>query len=117
MNTKHVVGYILLATGVLLIGYALFASYGIFTGNSRAPEIFEEPNGSQPARSSDAQTPEQQLDALMQQQLAKLLPQDTIVKTLNLFTWSIFAGILIFGGMQLGSLGIKLLRIPTKESV
>jgi len=112
MNTKHTIGYALLVIGVLLIGYALVSSYTIFSGNSEPPEIFAEPNVSSPARSSGAQTPEQQVDVLLQQQLAKILPQDTIAKTLNLFTWSVFVGILIFGGMQLGSLGIKLLRIP-----
>jgi hypothetical protein len=114
MTTKHIIGYILLGMGVLLMGYALMSSYSIFSGNTEPPEIFEEPTVQQ-QKFSGSQTAEQQVDAMLQQQLAKILPQDTISKTLNLFTWSVFAGLLIFGGAQIASIGIKLLRISEQE--
>jgi hypothetical protein len=110
MNTKHIIGYILLTAGVLIIGYSIFASYGIFTGSSEAPGIFEEPAVQQQAAFNSGSA-EDQVNAMLQQQVAKLLPHDTVSQTLNLFAWSVFAGILIFGGSQLASLGIKLLRI------
>ena len=111
MNTRQIIGYVLLAVGVGIIGYALFASYGIFTGNSEAPKIFQEPAVEPIGRVATGSDEEQQIENLLREQLAKLLPQDTIVKTLNLFAWSILAGIFIFGGGQIAMLGVKVLAI------
>ena len=117
MSMKHVVGYALLAVGVLVIGYALFASYSIFLGSTQPPELFQEPEpaSGQPA-SFDPQNIEASMDALLQEQLAKIIPPNTVTKTLNLFAWSVFAGLLIFGGTQLAGIGIKLLRIQNQSN-
>jgi len=111
MNSRQIIGYVLLAGGVLIIGYALFASHGIFTGKTEAPKIFQESVLEQTGSVVTKSDEEQQIENLLQEQLAKLLPQDTIVKTLNLFAWSILAGIFIFGGSQIAMLGVKLLTI------
>jgi hypothetical protein len=42
--------------------------------------------------------------------LKEILPAEAITKMLNLIVWSILAGIFIFGGSQISSLGIKLLK-------
>jgi len=117
MNTKQIIGYVLLAVGVGIIGYALVASYGIFTGSSEAPKLFQESVGEQTGRVSTGSDEEQQIENLLQEQLAKLLPQDTIVKTLNLFAWSILTGILIFGGSQIAGIGVRLLVTRKTEKV
>jgi len=109
MSIERILGFVLLAIGVGLILYSLFASYGIFTGSKEAPEIFSEPIGNEIETSVDPDDV-QQLQGLMQEQLKGILPEDTIPKTLNLFTWSIFTGILIFGGGQIAGIGVKLLR-------
>jgi len=44
------------------------------------------------------------------EQLKGMLPVDTLPKILNLAVWSTLAWILIFGGAQISSLGIKLLK-------
>lgn len=53
---------------------------------------------------------EAQLQGLLQEQLKGLLPAGSIPQILNLMSWSIFAGILIFGGGQIAGLGIKLIK-------
>jgi hypothetical protein len=50
-----------------------------------------------------------QLQKLVQDQLKGMLPANSIPQLLNLISWSILATILIFGGGQIASLGIKLL--------
>ena len=115
MNAKQIIGYSLLAVGVGIIGYALVASHGIFTGSSEVPKLFQESVGEQTGLVATGLDEEQQIESLLQEQLAKLLPQDTIVKTLNLFAWSMLTGILIFGGGQIAGIGVKLLAIIKTE--
>ncbi len=117
MNTKQISGFVLLGSGVLIIFYALFASYGIFTGVNEPPGLFEDPVVKQSitGTSVELQNAEAQIQALLGQQLQNLLPENTVSKTLNLFAWSIFAGILMFGGTQLAMLGIKLLALKPRE--
>ena len=43
------------------------------------------------------------------EQLKGIIPVDSVSNLLNLIAWSIFAAILIFGGAQIASLGIKLI--------
>jgi len=47
---------------------------------------------------------------MLGEQLKGLLPTDMLPKISNLAIWSILAWILIFGGGQISSLGIKLLK-------
>ena len=53
---------------------------------------------------------QQQMDNAISKQLGELLPPETLPKILNLISWSILAGILIFGGGQIASLGIKIIK-------
>ena len=53
---------------------------------------------------------QKELQNAMAEQLKGLLPVDTLPKLLNLVAWSIFAGILFFGGGQISGLGIKLMK-------
>ncbi len=117
MRTGTIVGYLLLGIGVGIILWALYVSYGIFTGAQNPPEVFSMPAPEQiktPAQKKTTQlSPEelqQQLGSLLEQQLKEFLPFDALPKTLNLFSWSVFVGILIFGGSQLAGLGIRLLK-------
>lgn len=98
MSVERIIGFILLLLGVVIILYALYASYGIFTGGEDPPEIFE-------ASQATGVVSEE-----LQKQLESLLPDEALPKTFNLFAWSILAGILIFGGGQVAGLGVKLLK-------
>jgi hypothetical protein len=47
---------------------------------------------------------------MISEQLKGMLPINMVPKILNLFIWSMLAGIFIFGGTQVSSLGIKLIK-------
>ncbi len=108
MSSAKIFGWILLLAGLAIIVYPLYSSYSIFTAQKPAPEIFEIVEEESP------QQGEGQMEEMIEEQLkgviGKMLPADSIPKLLNLMSWSIFAGILIFGGSKISGLGIRLIR-------
>jgi len=110
MSIERMLGFVLLIVGVVLILYSLYSSYGIFTGSRDAPEIFPDTSEKSAEVLGDLGEAEAQMEELLQRQLEGILPAETIPKSLNLFAWSIFTGILIFGGAQLAGIGVKLLK-------
>ncbi len=102
-------GWILLIAGVILIGWTLRSSYDIFTAKSSLPEFFEMP-GEEIVAKESALTVEEQMQAMLKEQLKGVLPADAMIKLLNLTVWSLLAFILIMGGGQVSGLGIKLIK-------
>jgi len=109
MATK-IFGWVLLAAGIILIGWTLLSTYNIFTGEVAAPEIFKVAEKEVLPKEEGALDIQAQMEKMISEQLKGILPVDTIPRLLNLIVWSILAGILIFGGAQISSLGIKLLK-------
>ena len=101
--TKTSFGLILLVLGLIIIFYSLYSSFNIFTAKAAPPEIFK-------AEPSAQGTVAGSIQAQIEEQLKGMLPVDSVPTLLNLISWSIFAGILIFGGAQIASLGIKLIK-------
>ncbi len=121
LSIEKFFGWILLIIGVIIISWTLVSSYNIFTGKSEAPKIFSaEVSIETPKKAVQGQkieTMEQiqvefqaQIEEMIGQQIKNLLPSETMFGFLNLIVWSIFSGILFFGGSQVSSLGIKLLK-------
>ncbi len=111
MKARKVIGWLLLLVGLIIIFYGLFTSYNIFTGKSLGPTVFEMPEKEAVLpQKSKAQALEGQVEEMIGEQLKGMLPVDFIPKLLNLLSWSIMAGILIFAGTQISSLGIKLIK-------
>ncbi len=115
--TAKILGFALLLAGVVIIGWTLYSSYNVFTGKTAMPEIFNFPETIQTPTAKEKVTGTMELEDVQGQvgqmigeQLKGFLPVDTLPKILNLFSWSMLAGILIFGGSQISSLGIKLLK-------
>ncbi|PIS39727.1 MAG: hypothetical protein COT33_00385 [Candidatus Nealsonbacteria bacterium CG08_land_8_20_14_0_20_38_20] len=110
---QNVVGWALLFAGIGIIFWGLSSSYNIFNNKSQAPEIFkieaQKTTPSKKVQGLEAQV-EEKMKELLGEQLKAMLPADSVPKLLNLISWSIFIGILIFGGAQLAGIGIKLLR-------
>ena len=106
---KSIIGWVLLVVGILLIGWTLMNSYNIFTGKAELPEFFELPEESL-VQTGDGQDAQAQLQQMMNEQLKGMIPVGSITKILNLTVWSLLAFILIFGGTQIASLGIKLMK-------
>ncbi len=99
--------------GLLMIVWTLYSSYNIFTGKTVPPEFFEmsvKKEVSLPGGETGAQGVQAQLQKMIEEQLQGILPTDSLPKLLNLAVWSMLAFILIFGGSQVSSLGIKLIK-------
>ena len=117
MDSKNIIGWVTFSLGILIIAFALNSSYNIFTGKASVPEFFkfEEKKATAPT-TQNGQIPtspealQQEIGKMLGEQLKGLLPEGFLPKILNLFVWSMLAGILIFGGGQISGLGIKLLR-------
>jgi len=105
--TKKILGLLLLCLGLIVMFYGLYSSFNIFTGKSSAPEIFQTPPEIKSAGSQDLQG---QMQNIVSEQLRGMLPVGSVATLLNLLSWSVFAGILVFGGAQVSGLGIKLLK-------
>lgn len=105
VNVQKILGFALIAGGIGIILYSLYASFTFFTGSATPPEIFSsevlEP------RAGETGNPVSQL---LEEQLQGLLPTGFIPRMLNLTVWSIFAGLLMLGGGQIAGLGIRLLK-------
>ncbi len=104
-NIHKVIGYILLAAGLLLIIVPLFQTVMIFTGHGNPPQIFkvQGQQSSQPASQFDIQ-------GQVQSALEKMLPLDLINYSLNLTNWMVLLFILMFGGGQLANIGTRLIK-------
>lgn len=117
MTSFKILGWILLILGLAVILYSLFASYNIFTSKSQPPTIFKIEEKEEKAalpQKEIAKSPEEEVKKMVEEQLKEqveeIIPADFLSKLLNLVSWSILAGILIFGGTQISGLGINLIK-------
>ncbi len=115
MKFVKIFGWIFLIGGIGIIFWSLYSSYNIFTGKEKAPEIFqmEKPktDSAQKTKVSGFQNEiQKELEKIVSEQLKEIFPEKMVLKFLNLISWSIFAGLLIFGGSQISSLGIKMIK-------
>lgn len=107
MISNKILGYILLSVGLLIILFSLFQSYQIFTGKVSAPIIFKV---SALSVTKTADSIQNQINSEVTKQLSRMIPTETIPNVLNLTVWSLLAWVLILGGGQISSLGIKLMK-------
>ena len=125
MKPKKILGWALLVVGLLLIFWILYSTYNIFTGKTLAPEIFKmekkETVSSEEKDEADylsfEGTPEEasektqeEMKKMVEEQMREMVPSEFMSKILNLISWSILAGILIFGGSKISGIGIKLVK-------
>ncbi|MDP2930197.1 MAG: hypothetical protein Q8N56_01125 [bacterium] len=109
-----IIGLLLLLLGLAIVFYAVYNSYNIFTGKIVPPPVFTFAD-SIPAKSNGTSLSafgfEVQLGDLFgeqKEQMSAIL--GSLPRLLNLLSWSVFAGILIFAGTQIAGLGIKLIK-------
>ena len=108
-------GWILLMAGLIIIGWSLYSSFNIFTAKTIAPQIFqiEKKVIEAPSPGKIPTTPtefQKEIEKMVGEQLKEMFPAEILPKLLNLISWSIFAGILIFAGAKISGLGIKLIK-------
>lgn len=115
MAIEKILGWVLLVAGILIIFWTLFSSYNFFTEKANLPQFFklETEKSKTPQKLKTPTSIEEiqkQLGQIVEEQLKEILPTMVLEKFFNLISWSILAGILIFGGSQIATLGIKLLK-------
>jgi hypothetical protein len=108
MDYTKIIGWPVFLIGLLLIGWTLMMSYNIFTAKADVPEFFVMPQ--ETVSESGSQDIQAQLQQMIGEQLKGILPAESITQLFNLAVWSMLAFILIFGGTQISSLGIKLIK-------
>ncbi len=113
MKYSNITGWLLLAAGLAIIILTLISSYNIFTAKSEAPAFFDEEKQEETIIDEPidfAIDPQEGMDKIMEEQISKMIPHNTMPKMLNLIVWSMLAFILIIGGSHIGNLGVKLIR-------
>ena len=113
---KQIFGWLLLASGVVIIFLGIWSSYDIFNAKKPVPEIFKpqqiekiSPTAKKDSSAIEKQT-EEAVQGILQEQLTKMLPPDMLPKILNLTRWSIIMTNLQFAGGKISMIGIQLLR-------
>lgn len=108
--TKAIFGWILIIAGLAIIAATLYLSYTIFTGKMDAPNIFKSQNEQAALNIPlDQQDIQNSIDEVVQEQIKNIVPSEFVTQLLNLISWSVFAGLLIFGGAKISAIGIKML--------
>lgn len=101
-----IIGYILLAIGLLFIIIPLYQAYGVIAGSATPPSIFKQINFLQPNQNVGQMDFQKQIEnALME-----VLPLDMINEIINLLSWAILMSVFIFGGKQISLIGIKMIK-------
>ncbi|NOQ67870.1 hypothetical protein GQ568_00325 [Patescibacteria group bacterium] len=139
-GSNKIVGYLLLAVGLVIIFWSTYASYNIFTAKKEAPKVFSynsegvidldskdenvenvgainidkskltDPNYLKSLEAGQKVQAESMIKDHISGQLKEIIPDEFILKLLNLSSWSLFVFILIFAGGKISGLGIKLMK-------
>ena len=105
-NSNKIIGYVLLAIGLLLIILPLWQTFNILTGKAMPPQVFQRPV----ALKINPNVSALDIGGQVQNALIKILPIDLINNTLNLACWLLLIWILIYGGGKIADVGIKLIK-------
>ena len=139
-TSNKIIGYLLLTVGLVVIFWSIYASYNIFTAKKEAPKIFSynsegvidldskdenventgainidkskltDPNYLKSLEAEQKAQAESMIKDQISGQLKEIIPEEFILKLLNLSSWSLFVFILIFAGGKISGLGIKLMK-------
>jgi hypothetical protein len=109
---KRIIGFLLLFIGLALIFGTLYYSYNIFTGKSEPPEVFKVPQAqiSQGTKSPTQGNLQDQIGAIVQENIKNVFPAEYFMKLFNLISWGMFAWILIMAGSVVSGAGAKILK-------
>ena len=140
ITPNKLIGYLLLTIGVIMIFWSVFVSYNIFTAKKEAPKVFSyhsegivdlesknenvddakgididkskltDPNYLKSLEAEQRAQAESAIKDQISVQLKEMIPEEFILKMLNLSSWSLFVFLLIFAGCKISGLGIKLMK-------
>jgi len=106
-------GWFLLLIGIFIIFWAFYSSYNIFTAKTEVPELFkveEQIEEKELSKESSLLSQEEIMKEMVKEQIKEVFSTAFLSILFNLIVWSILAGISIFAGAQISSLGIKLIK-------
>ena len=139
-TSNKIIGCLLLIVGLVVIFWSMYASYNIFTAKKEAPKVFSynsegvidldskdenvenavvinidkskltDPNYLKNLEAEQKAQAESMIKDQISGQLKEIIPEEFILKLLNLSSWSLFIFILIFAGGKISGLGIKLMK-------
>jgi hypothetical protein len=111
MESEKFIGWLILILGIFMIVYPLFLSYNIFIGKNQPPILFNNSprNESNTGNQIPSET-QKEVENMIKERLADIFSVDFFPRILNLISWSVFVGILIFAGSQISNLGINLIK-------
>ncbi|MCK4891929.1 MAG: hypothetical protein KAS78_04630 [Candidatus Pacebacteria bacterium] len=137
---NKIIGYLLLIVGIAVIFWGIYASYNIFMAKKESPKVFSynsegvvhldnkneniddtittnidkskliDQNYLKSLEEEQKAQLEETLKNQIGEQIKKIIPEEFILKLLNLSSWSLFVFILIFAGGKISGLGIKLMK-------
>ena len=104
-KSTTILGYVLLVLGLLLIAFSLYQAYTVFISKSLSNEMFKYEK-KQIAESTNPYNVESQVGTAIE----KIWPMELIYNVLNLAGFAILLAIFMFGGKQVASIGIQLIK-------
>jgi hypothetical protein len=124
MKIEKVFGYILTILGIFIILWGLFRSSNIFFAKENPPQLFKQETlmSQEPLvtpkikKEISPEKLQKYIQEMTKSSLQELIPKNTLPKMLNLVSWSIFMGILFYGGGKIASIGIRLICIQSNKT-
>jgi len=110
MKVEKFLGWILLIFGVLIIFWSLYNCYLVFTKKATLPEFLKTEKKLSKTSQKIPQNFQEQIEKKIEEKLEEIFPSKEILKFFNFLSLSVFYGVFIFGGGQIASLGVKLLK-------
>ncbi|MEM2908285.1 MAG: hypothetical protein QXP65_03710 [Candidatus Hadarchaeales archaeon] len=100
VRVDKVIGYALLAVGLIIIALSVRSMYNVFTGGSSPPSIIRLNDVKIPVPSGEGQPREEVL----------LIAGDQASKIINMGLWTILMLFVASAGAKIGGLGVKMAR-------
>ncbi len=110
MRIEKIFGWGLLIFGIGIIIWTLYFSLQVFKEKKPIFEIFKPKTEKISKVSPKPLSLEEKFQQKISEAFKEAIPIEEIYKFLNLISFSIFCGIFIFGGGQIATLGIKLIK-------
>lgn len=111
INSKRVLGWLLVLVGLVVIFWDISASYYYFTAKQEFPRVFIQPVAEQKAASSSGTLdPQAMAGQIIQEQIGQLIPANTVSLLLNMSAWILFATFLVYAGGKVVGLGMGFLK-------
>lgn len=103
METKtadKILGYVLLAAGLILIAYAIYSMFNVFAGKTTPPSVFHMKSVAMPMPAGEG-IPLKEIE---------ILPGAEISKVVDMLLWFMLMTFVSSSGGRIAGLGIKLKR-------